>query len=167
MVVQNVSDQKKIPRSYFFGLLIGLISLLLISLRDIAVLGSIVDFITLPSFEAVKLVDIANVITRMEVLYAIQLLLLQFFKVSILFYAAIMSFQHIFGLNSCKPFVTVMGVVIISFALTLFDSGMENAYWGSRYAPFYNSFFQLVLPALTLITAYARDLFNMVRSKAH
>ena len=160
MMAPCLKEQDKAARSFLLGLLIGGITLLAIVIRDIVTLGNLINIVALPSYEAVKLIDIANILTRMEVLYAIELLFLQFFKVSILFYATVLALAHVLGLRSYKPYVLTIGTIIVSLSIIIFRSPMENAHWGPTVAPFYNTIFQLLLPGIALLTSLLRDLFK-------
>jgi len=163
MIVPCLDNQKKVAESFLAGLLIGGITLLAVIIRDIATLGNMISFVTLPSYETVKLIDIAHIITRMEVLYAIELLVLQFFKVSILYYATVLGIAQVFNLRSYKPYILTVGIIIISLSIVVFDSPMENAFWGSTVAPVYSSIFQLLFPGVALITSLIRYIFKGIK----
>lgn len=160
MMVPSLREQDKAARSFLLGLLIGGVTLLAIVIRDVATLGNLIGIVALPSYEAVKLIDIADILTRMEVLYAIELLFLQFFKVSVLFYATVLAMAHVLGLRSYKPYVLTTGIIIASLSIIVFRSPMENAQWGPTVAPFYNTIFQLLFPGIALLTSLLRGLFK-------
>ncbi len=160
MIAPSLKNQEKMAGSFLSGLAIGGITLFIIVVRDIASLGNMISYVTLPSYEAVKLIDIAHILTRMEVLYAIELLFLQFFKVSILYYATVLGISQVFNLRSYKPNVLTVGIIIICFSLIIFDSPMENAFWGPRVAPFFNIIFQLVFPVIALFIDLIRSMFK-------
>lgn len=156
MLFPNVRDPQNIKKPLIGGLLIGAGTMLIVVLRDTAVLGPVISMVSSPAFDAVRLINIANTLTRMEMFYVTILTMLLFFKVSIAFYATVIGISQIFKLNSYKILVPVVGVLIAIFALIGFKSSLENAYWGSNIAPFYSMFFEFLLPVITVIVAAVR-----------
>ena len=156
MLASSVREEVKLGRFFFGGLSIGALSMLLIVLRDIATLGGAAPYLALPSFEAIRLINIANFMTRMEIFYAIALLVLQFFKITILYYVSVLGLCHVFRLRAYAPFVITLGFLILNYSLIVFDSSMENAAWGASTASFFSSFFELVLPGITLLVSLFR-----------
>ncbi len=156
MLASSVREEGKLGRYFFGGLSIGALSMLLVVLRDVATLGGAAPYLALPSFEAIRLINIANFMTRMEVFYAIALLVLQFFKITILYYVSVLGLCQVFRLRAYAPFVITLGFLILNYSLIVFDSSMENAAWGASTAPFFSSFFELVLPGITLLVSLFR-----------
>jgi len=142
MIFPHIDQPKKLKKSVLFGLLIGATMLFLI--------------ISMPSYESVRIINISNVITRTEILFAIAFLVLLFFKISIIYYAIVITLARIFKLRTYRPIVYVTGIIIIVYALITFDSPMENAFWGSNVAPIFSSLFEVLLPLITLIIAQIR-----------
>lgn len=153
MIVPSDAPKGAITKPFIGGLSIGAASLMLVVLREATVLGSAVAFFSLPSYEVIRLVNIAHIITRIEDFFAVMLIILRFFKVSVLYYVVVLGIAQLFSLRSIKPIVNVAGGVIICFSLIVFDSTMENGFWGQNFAPFYSMIFELILPLITLIVA--------------
>ncbi|OJU16824.1 MAG: hypothetical protein BGN88_08075 [Clostridiales bacterium 43-6] len=156
MIFPHIDQPKKLKKSVLFGLLIGATMLFLIIARDTAVLGNTTNILSMPSYESVRIINISNVITRTEILFAIAFLVLLFFKISIIYYAIVITLARIFKLRTYRPIVYVTGIIIIVYALITFDSPMENAFWGSNVAPIFSSLFEVLLPLITLIIAQIR-----------
>jgi len=156
MLFSNIKNPQKLKKSVFWGLIIGAITLLFITTRDIAVLGPMIDIFANPSFEAVRLINISNFLTRMEIFYAIIWLFLLFFKISILFYVTTKAIAQIFNLSSYKQLVPIVGVIISCYALFIFKSSMESSYDVANISPFFQTFIQIILPLITLIVASSR-----------
>jgi len=53
--------------------------------------------------------------------------------------------------------VLPMGALILCIAMIAFGSTPEGNFWGSFVAPFYSTFFELILPLLTLTVALIRS----------
>lgn len=156
MLFPNLKNPTEIKKPLFGGLIIGAITILAVSLRDTAVLGPLVSYLINPAFEAVRLINLADILTRMEILYAIILLMLLFFKVSILIYAIVKGLEQIFNISSYKILVPIVGIIVVYFALIVFDSSMEHSFWGANIASIYSMLFNFILPLITLIVASIR-----------
>lgn len=114
MVTPNIKIPKnKIGKYFTLGFAIGGISLILIVLRDIAVLGNTITLFTFPSFETLRMIRLSNTLGRMEVLFAVILIILMFFKISFLYYVSVLAISQIFKLNSHKNIVIGVGIIII------------------------------------------------------
>ena len=153
MLVPNVSGKKGLRRPFFIGLAIGAATLLAVVCRNIGVLGNLATVTSLPSYEAVRHIQIAEVITRVDVLYALCMLFLQFFKVSLYFYATALGIAQIFRLKNYTFLVTVLGALAAVYSFIVFGPSMENTYWGSHIVPVFAALFEGALPLVTLLTA--------------
>lgn len=158
MVFPVMREQGDIKKTIFGGLSIGAATLLLVVLRDIAILGNMAGRFAIPTYESLRLINVGDVLTRMEVLFSVFLIVLLFFKTSILFYATAATVAQTFGLQMQEKFASVIGALIVLFALIIFPSTAEHAVWGSTVGAVYSIFFQLSLPLLTLIIASIRKI---------
>lgn len=148
-----VKDTKKLGKTLIAGLSIGAATVFFVVARDIAVLGPLVSILKLPSYETVRQIDVGNVLSKMEILYAFILLLLLFYKITILFYATVMSIAQSFHLRTYTPLVSLVGVVIVSYSILYSDSSIENVYWETNFVPFFYMIFELIIPMITFILA--------------
>ncbi len=158
MIAPSVNDQKNIPKTFFWGLVIGELTLLAIILRDTAVLGNTMPLFSLPSFETLRVVSISEAISRVEVLFAIVLIILLFFKVALLYYVIVLATAQLFQLSTFRPLVLTIGAIIVSYAFILFPSSVEHATVGRDTAPIFWLVFELLLPLCTLIVAKVRKI---------
>lgn len=160
MLFPNLQKPSDIKKPLFGGFMIGAGTMIFIMLRDIAVLGPTISLVSIPAYESVRLINIANILTRMEVFYATTLIVLSFFKITILYYSSIKAISQLFGMQSYKPLIKIIGALIIIFTLINFKSANQHAYWGANPASFYSMFFELILPLITLITISVKGLFR-------
>lgn len=160
MLLPNLNNPKDVKKPFLNGLIIGAATMLFVVLRDIAVLGTSIPFMSSPAFEAVRLINIANTLTRMETIYATILIVLLFYKICIFFYAAVKGISQIFKLESYKELVPVIGVLLVVFTLISFKSSMEDASFGVKSASFYFMFFEFILPLITLIVLALKGIFK-------
>lgn len=138
------------------GLVIGTMILLLIVARDITVLGDSVLFLTLPSYSVVRLINVGEILTRLEIVYSIILIMLLFIKVSAIMFATVSASARLMKFTSYSFLVNILGAFTILYAISVFPSESEHVEWTFRAAPMYSTLFLVVLPAVTLITAAIR-----------
>lgn len=155
-----IKQPSHIRKSLFGGLTIGAATLLMVAVRNIAVLGSSLSYFNSPAFEAVRLINVGKIFTRMEIFYAAILTMLMFFKVTVLLYATTKSIEELFQLNSYKSLVPSVSVISIIGSLVVFDSAFEHDQWGENVAAIYSVFFVFILPLLTLLITIVRGLYT-------
>ena len=108
------------------GFAIGGMTLLSVVFRDTAVLGNTLGLFSLPSFETLRMVSVSEALSRMEILFAIVLVVLLFFKVMMLYYITAIAARHLLNLKSHRPLVLVIGAFSIVYALLLFSSNVDH-----------------------------------------
>lgn len=166
MFAPNLEAGGGFRRPMFIGLALGAATLLTVILRNVAVLGNLASVASLPSYEAVRHIKLAEVITRVDLLYALTMLFLQFFKTAIYFYAAALGLAQVFRLRDYKYLLPAMGALAAAYAFILFGPSMENIYGGSRVLPVFAAVFEGVLPLFTLLAAFLRRGGRMRRKEA-
>lgn len=157
MIIPSVDDQKKVPKCFLLGYSFGALSLLFFVLIEIFVLGHAIEYFSLPGFEVVRLINLADVISRMETLYALVLYILRFFKVSVLIYACSLAFAQTTGMTEYRPFASVIAVLAALISLFVMESAAVNAEWGTETAAIYSTFFNIVVPFLALAVYLIRN----------
>jgi spore germination protein KB len=157
MIIPYLNEIKQTRSSVLRGFIIGGATLLIITVRDIAVLGVTTAILAQPSFEAVRLIEIAKIITRLEIFVAIALLVTMFLKVSVFYYVIGLGTAQVFNLRSYVPLVPPIGIILITFAIWMTDSAMEQVY-STAFYPFFTMPFEMLLPSLTLLIAKVRGL---------
>ncbi len=158
MVIPSMNKLKQAKSSVLQGLMIGGVTILIIVVRNIAVLGSLYPVVESPSVEAVRLIDIAKIITRLEVLVAIVLLVTLFLKVSVFYYSSVLGLAQLLNMRSYVPLVLPLGIISIVLALTTWESKMEFEYIASNIWPIYVTPFYLMIPLMSLVIAKLRKL---------
>lgn len=147
-----------IKRGYLTGFLLGALSILIIIIRDISVLGVAMSIISVPSYEALRLIDISNILTRIEVLLSFNMVIMSFMKISVLYCAIVQALADVAGTKDYKHQAWAMGVILICFAVLGFESGYQEVEYGRAYHAFFATPFTVILPVATLITAKFRRL---------
>jgi spore germination protein KB len=157
MITPNVQIEKnKLLKWWFGGFLMGMITVFLIVCRDIAVLGSALNMFTLPGLISLRLVNIGPSLSRMEILFAIVLLILQFFKVSLLCYFTTVAIAQFFGMKKYKNLTILVCLLILLYALIIYPDPVSHAQNARRVTPIIGSFFEFLIPFLLIIVAKIR-----------
>ncbi len=152
MIAPYVHEKKrKFGRYFIGGFLLGGILFLLVVFRDTAVLGNTIGLFALPAFETLRLVSLLGAISRMEILFATVLIALLFFKVSVLYYAAVLAIAQIFNMKSYRPIILVTGILIIGYSFTLYPSNVQHANSGRETSTILWQLFETVIPFFALI----------------
>lgn len=157
MIIPYVNKIKQAKKSVLLGLTIGMVTILLITVRDIATLGILTTVLVSPSFEAVRLIDIGKIITRMELLVAVVLLITVFIKACVFYYTAVLGIAQLFRLRTYVPLVIPIGIISISFALFSQETAIETTTRASKVWPSFATLY-LLIPILTLLIAKIRKL---------
>ncbi len=151
--MKQKKDAGKVLRG---GLLIGAAVLFMIVLRDIAVMGGIIQIIHRPTFSVVRLVEIGDVLTRLEIIYAVILVAMLFFKVSILYFSVVSGIARVLKMESHAHMILIIGALTVIYSMSVFDSGFQHTAWNMTAAATYSTFFIALLPVVTLIVAIIR-----------
>ncbi|MDD3693019.1 MAG: endospore germination permease [Oscillospiraceae bacterium] len=159
MIMPQVNIKpKKLGRYFLPGFFLGAFLITLVVARDIAILGNTITIFAQPSFETLRMVSFFEVLTHMEILFAILLIILFFFKISLLFYVSMLAMSYLFRLDSYKPLILPSAAIIVVYSLIIFKSKTKHLEVGRETAPFMWFIFEFLLPLLTLIIAYIRKL---------
>jgi len=153
MIVPMLDKNKSAGKALAKGLVLSAIFLAFIMLRDIVTLGPLITIVGLPSYESVRYINVAGVLTRMESIYAIILISLFMFKVGILLYASVLGLAQLLNFKSYPPLIRICGASIFFYALIVFEAVMENVDWGATTAPFFSLTFEFALPTFSLVAA--------------
>lgn len=188
MIIPMLGKNQKTAGPLLLGLVLSAVSMAIVILRDIVTLGPLVPIVSLPSFESVRYVSLSGILSRMESIYAVVLVTLFLFKVSILLYVFVLGLTQILarkhgpcqnidrknqssepewlpGEASHPPLLLVSAAFVFFYSLFVFESVMENMDWGATTAPFFSLTFELLLPAVSLLVACLRKLGGVLEAK--
>ncbi|NLT14731.1 MAG: endospore germination permease [Clostridiales bacterium] len=155
MFIPDMQKPEGFGRAMRSGLCIGAAVLVTIVLRDIMVLGQHVVISALPPYSTTRMIDVGDILTRLEIVYAVILISLLFFKVSVVYYATVSSVGSLLG-KSYRLFIFIFGALIVLYAEASFPASSEHTEWLMTAAATYSSFMLLILPLLTLIVSWIR-----------
>lgn len=157
MFLPVLKNQERFGAAMAKGLLAGGLMMMLVVVRNIVVLGKNADAYTFPSMIAIRLIEVGDVLTRIDIIYVSIQLVMIFYKVTVLFYVSVRGAREVLGFNTGKYLVNIFGALLIVYGMTVFRSSSEHLKWLSDGASqVHHTFFVFVLPALTLVTAVFR-----------
>lgn len=158
MVLPSAAENTKVRKPVLTGVALSAVQLLVVVLRDVLVMGPRIVNTPAVSFASVRLIDIADVLTRLDILVAITLLITAFIKISVFYYATALGFAQILRLRSYLPLVVPIGVLATAIAVNLYPSDMEQTYAAIYVWPFNTAIYEILLPAVTLVVMAVRGL---------
>lgn len=159
MLTPNIKiEKKKFTKAWFLGAFLGILALFLVTVRDIAVLGNTLHLFSLPGLICLRLVNLGEAFSRLEILFAIALIILLFFKITLLGYVIIIAFAELAGIKSYKNLTLIFAIFVVLYSLTLFPSSVNHADNAKSITAQLWSLFEIIIPLLVLIIAKIRKL---------
>lgn len=157
MVTPCVQMSRKDATKYWLGgVFLGILTLMTVLLRDISVLGGTMHLFSLPGLVTLRLVNLGEALSRMEVLFAAMLILLLFFKVTVLLYVSTIAVCQFANVRAYKQLALVIGAFLVVYCLTFFPNVVDHVAAAQKFVPFIWTIFEILLPVSVWIGAKAR-----------
>ena len=153
MFHSDLSEKASIKKVYIWVAIITVLVMTAVHLREAASLGSMLPYATLPSYEAVRMINISNILSRTESIFSLLLVSLTFFKILILFYISASGIAQVFGLRSYRHLTLMLAALLVVYAVKAYGSPSNNIFWGKNVSPFIWSFFTFLIPLGTALVA--------------
>ncbi|MDP4178371.1 MAG: endospore germination permease [Bacillota bacterium] len=157
-IIPYTSNKHNIIKPMLTGFCISAAQLIIVVLRDAAVLGPRLPILSSASFAVSRVIDIANILTRLDILVAITMLITVFMKVTIFYYVTVLGIAQTLNLRSYLPLVIPIGAIAAAIAVNLYPSDMEQVYAGQFVWPFNASISEFIFPIITIIVIMIRRL---------
>lgn len=165
MITPNLdAKKKKIIKYWLWGVAMGAITFLIVLLRDIAVLGNALHLFTLPGLMTLRLVSLGATLSRMEILFAVLMIILLFFKVVFLLYVSNIAIAQTFNLKNYRHLALIVGIFVIAFSFTIYPNAIIHTKSARETTPVIWTFFEFIIPVLALIIGRVRKL-NLKENK--
>jgi spore germination protein KB len=142
----------------FSGLAMGGFAYLVAVFRDTSVLGNTIALFAFPSFETLRMVNLFQALSRLEILFALVFIILLFFKVSFLFYVSVKALAYVFAFKSYRSLVMLSGALLFTYALFVYISTVDHAIYATETTPQLWLLLEAIIPFLTLMLAKLRKL---------
>lgn len=152
-VFSSLKTKKSPFKVYYWGLLISAVIIIMVTFRNITVLGNMGAYFYFPSYAAVGRIKIGDFIERIEISVAFVFVFGVFVKSSICLLVACKGIGKMFNLKDYRSIVIQTGLLMIYFSYIVYDNSMEMKYWAFKVYPFYAFPFQVILPIIIWILA--------------
>lgn len=156
MVIPSLNHPEQMKVVFGSALFIGGFFLMLIAATTTAVLGNAAEFFVYPFFQACRMIQIADIFTRLELIPAIHVLITVFLKTALLLYAVALGLAQVCKIKDYQPLVLPVGLLMALVSQFNFSSVLENLTFLNMIYPVYALVFQLILPLVTLIGTFIR-----------
>lgn len=153
-VLNNLRSKSSPYKVYYWSLLIGGLTILLVAVRSLLVLGAEnTGILYFASFASVRLIDIGEFIQRIEISVTVVFLFAGFVKASICLYAASSGLAKVFNLSSYRQIVSPVGLLMMVLSIVIYHSTIEMFEWAEKIYKYYAIPFEIILPLIILIAA--------------
>lgn len=149
----TLKKRKSIYKVYISGLFFAGTIVLILTLRNIFVLGAFIDKLYFPSHVAVSRIRIGDFLERIEVTVAVVFVLGVFVKTSVCLFVACKGLARIFNLQDYRTVVIHTGLLMVYFSYSLYSNIMEMQYWAFKVYNYYAFPFQVIIPLFLLVSA--------------
>jgi spore germination protein KB len=152
-------ERKNSPyRIYIISLIIGTLIMLVITVRNIAVLGpELISNLSYASYITISIIDVGDVIQRIEAFISVVFIFAGFMKISICLYAASYGTSKFFNIKNYRSVVAPVGLLMIALASILYKSVMEMNEFATVTYKFYSIPFFIIMPIVIYITAEIKN----------
>jgi spore germination protein KB len=152
-IFSSIRTKDSVYKVYYWGLGIGGLVILILTLRNLLVLGApMIADLYFPTYYSASIIQIGNYISRIEGSVASLYILSGFVKISVCLFAASKGVSKVFNLESYRPIVAPIGILMMTLSCTIYTSVMEMFEFMKIYS-YYMIPFQIILPLVILITA--------------
>lgn len=158
MIIPFHNNPGETTRAVFIGYFYLGFSSLSTLIELFAVMGNTTLILGSPFLEVVRLVDVANIMTRLEITFSIVVIAMFFIKVSLLYYCTALGIAQLFRLKSYLPLILPLGIIFLCFALSLYAFIPEINYIKCYIWPVATIPVQVVIPVASLLLAKIKKL---------
>lgn len=149
--LNTVKEKDKNIKIYTKGILLGTIILLMVTIRNILLLGfPILSSSMFPSYSAVSLVNVGSFIRGLEIIVDIVVIVAGFMKVSVCLLASSVGIARIFKFKDYKWVSAPLGLLMMSFSFISYRSAVHMIQWLKIYK-YYALPFQVIFPIFILV----------------
>ncbi|XOK64267.1 GerAB/ArcD/ProY family transporter [Paenibacillus elgii] len=159
-----VKEPKQTFKTMLLGSMVGGLFLLTITTVCVVVLGAEgTSRQAYPSYTLAKKINIANFITRIEVLMATLWFLSLYFKLMIYFFAGMKGLAQLLKLRDNRALVLPLGLLSLVFSRIFYPSAAYRQLWDEKIWPLYAGTSGLIIPLLLLAIGTVRKKGSMRR----
>jgi spore germination protein KB len=155
----SISKERNKPfRIYISALLIGSLIILLVSVRNVFVLGAdLIDGVYFPPYEAVSIINIGHFLQRIEVTVSVVFLFSGFVKISVCLLSACKGIDSVLNLGGYRQIAAPVGLLLMVTSCFIYQNIMEMMEWAFKIYKYYALPFQVGLPVVIWIAAEVKS----------
>ena len=163
--LKKEEKNKKLVKALTWGVVIGTLTILLEVMRDVSALGVFSRFFTYPSFESIRLIDVGEVFSRVEIIYVILYTFLTFFKGTVLLFALS---EMVKGVTKTKRFSFIPVISLMAFLTTTLgnDRVFNGIYMDFKMNMIINWIFAYIIPAILLAVGFIGVTIKLYKGRA-
>ncbi len=158
LLLPFLHERGQARKAVFMGLCGAALFLLINLVITVGVLGELGKIFIFPTHQAFRMISIGQVMTRLELIPSLIFLAMGFIKVSIALYAASLGTAQLCKLQTYRPLVFPIGVLMVIAAHQIYPNIGVRLEMVERVQPIYALPFQLLFPLLALLAAVLRRL---------
>lgn len=158
MIFSRFKTKKSYYNVYIFGLLIGGICALLLSLSTVLVVipsEALQKYYS--AYSTISRINIGDFIQRLEIISSLVFVIGGFVKLNILLLATCLGVCKLFNFSEYRFIVIPICLIILNFSFIQFDSRMHFDDWSSSVWPYYAFTFEVILPITVIISAKTKN----------
>ncbi len=162
-VFTSLQTKKSPKRVYIWGTFIAASMIIIVTIRNISVLGNLVGNFYFPSYVAASRIRIGNFIQGVEVTVSFVFIFAVFAKCAVCLLAACRGIAKMFNLKDYRSIVVQVGLLMVYFSYTVYHTIIEMNYWAFEIYPYYAFPMQVVIPVITWIIAEIKKSRNLLK----
>jgi spore germination protein KB len=111
-----------------------------------------------PLLSTVQTIQVADFLERLDVFFMLALVIGIFFKISVLFYAAVIGTANVFKIKSPSRLSYPLGLVVLFMSITIASNFQEHLHEGLKVAMFVLHIpLFAIIPPLLLLVAFLKN----------
>ncbi|WP_270182200.1 GerAB/ArcD/ProY family transporter [Alkalihalobacillus sp. CinArs1] len=118
-------DDKPFKRWMYGGLLLNGIILAVTIIASIMVFGPMVTYEKFPIFQLARIIEIGEIIQRVESVFGIALIIGSYMKITLMLFIIVEIVTQLFDLSNKRAFVFPLGLLVYLFSTTSFNNEIE------------------------------------------
>jgi spore germination protein KB len=159
MILPYMNNPKKVKLTMICATGLSGINLILTMLINISVLGvGLTARSQFPLLSTVQTIQVADFLERLDVFFMLALVIGIFFKISVLFYAAVIGSASLFKIKSPSRLSYPLGLVVLFMSMTIASNFQEHIHEGLKVVMFvlHMPLF-VIIPILLLLIAFLKN----------
>jgi spore germination protein KB len=159
MILPYLKNPKKVKMAMICASGLSGINLILTMLINISVLGvGLTARSQFPLLSTVQTIQVADFLERLDVFFMLALVIGIFFKISVLFYAAVIGTASLFKIKSPSRLSYPLGLIVLFMSMTIASNFQEHLHEGLKKVMFilHMPLF-VIIPILLLLVAFLKN----------